>query len=93
MIENFIDEYEVKARLAPGLIVALLALVDAANGFCGCCSAPNPASGLRKGFKQLLIPFFEVYFTLACQRFTVIDVNYRQSIGDICDCAVTVANI
>ena len=29
MIEKFIDEYEVKARLAPGLIVALPALVDA----------------------------------------------------------------
>jgi hypothetical protein len=29
MIEKFIDEYEVKARLAPGLIVSLPALVDA----------------------------------------------------------------
>jgi len=29
MIEKFIDEYEVKARLAPGVIVALPALIDA----------------------------------------------------------------
>jgi hypothetical protein len=45
MIEKFIDEYELKARIAPGLIVALPALVDAIHVMPSLSNWPILATG------------------------------------------------